>query len=463
MSDSHPTARLRSVRVRITVAATVVVAATMALASFGLVRAVRHQLLGGIEQRGKAKLQAIAGQLAGGVPPGGVALQPPGPATGFATVQDAQGRVVKAAGVPNDAQAGVVIAGTELPPGKLGAATLDAAGGPFALSYTKVPTLDSTFTVIVGSPLDSVRSSIAALEGTLALGFPFLVAMVAGLAWLVTGRALRPVEAMRSEVEEISGGTLHRRVPDPQTGDEVGRLAHTMNDMLDRLEAASQRQRQFVSDASHELRSPVAAIRAQLEVALAQAASAGDAGVDWPAVARKALGEEARLEALVSDLLLLASTDEQHELQGAVDVDLAALLADEVSRPRHPVPELHMTDDGGSCRILGVPDQLGRVAANLLDNACRHARQHVAISLTGGDGEVRVIVDDDGPGIPVADRERVFERFTRLDQARVRTERGGAGLGLALARAIIERHHGTIHIDGSPSGGTRVEVTLPGA
>jgi signal transduction histidine kinase len=452
--------RLRSVRVRITIAATLVVAAAMALASFGLVRAVRLQLLGRIEQTGKAKLQAIASELANGVPPDGAAMLVPPPGAGFVSVQDASGKVVDSAGIPTGAQEGVVFEGRALQPGKTGAATLDAAGQPFALSYTKVPTGGDTFTVIVGSPLDSVRRSISALEGTLALGLPFLVAMVGGLAWLVTGRALRPVEAMRAEVEAISGGTLHRRVADPATGDEVSRLAHTMNDMLDRLESASQRQRQFVSDASHELRSPVAAIRAQLEVALAQAGTASGAGVDWPTVARKALGEEARLEALVSDLLMLASTDEQRELQGAVDVDIAALVREEVARPRAVTVELLATG-GTSWPVRGRPDQLGRVVANLLDNACRYAAGRVTVSLEKVANAVQIVVEDDGPGIPVEDRERVFERFTRLDPARVRTGHGGAGLGLALARAVIEHHHGTIRIGDPTAGGARLEVTLP--
>jgi signal transduction histidine kinase len=355
---------------------------------------------------------------------------------------------------------GVIIQGSELPPGATGSAKLDAAGQPFALNYTKVRGSGDTFTVIVGSPLDAVRRSINTLTSTLAIGLPFLVALVGAVAWFFTGRALRPVDAMRAEVEEISGGTLHRRVPDPDTGDEVSRLARTMNQMLDRLEGASQRQREFVSDASHELRSPVAAIRAQLEVALAE----GD-NADWPVVARKALGEEARLEALVSDLLLLASSDEQRDLTndiGAVDVDVAALVRDEAARPRSVPVDVDI--DGASAPALlvrGRADQLVRVVANLLDNASRHAAGRVQATVARCDGAVVVAVDDDGPGIPPADRERVFERFTRLDPARARPEHGGAGLGLALTRAVVERHGGTVAASDSPLGGARLEVTLP--
>jgi signal transduction histidine kinase len=250
---------------------------------------------------------------------------------------------------------------------------------------------------------------------------------------------------------------LHRRVPDPGSGDEVSRLARTMNAMLDRLEGASTRQRQFVSDASHELRSPVAAIRTQLEVALAEP------DADWPVVARKALGEEARLETLVSDLLLLASTDEQRELRGAVDVDVAALAREEAARPRRLAVSVDGVIDGGACHVIGRPDQLTRVVANLLDNACRHAQTGVRVSVARDNGDVRLLVDDDGPGIPIEDRDRVFERFTRLDPSRVRSEQGSAGLGLALVRAVVERHQGTVRVDQTPNGGARLQVTLPAA
>jgi len=440
-----------------TAAATLVVAIAMAVASVGLVWAVRHQLLGRIDRQASGSVRQIAGQLVNGVPPNGVALPGPGGATGFVSVQDGSGRVVKSAG-PLQENDQIFINGETPPPGAAGTATLDAKGVPFAVQYKTVGTPAGPFTVIVGASLDGVRHSISALEGTLAVGLPFFVALVGMLAWVVTGRALRPVEAMRAEVEAISSGTLHRRVPEPDTGDEVSRLARTMNAMLDRLEGASTRQRQFVSDASHELRSPVATIRAQLEVALANPDDA-----DWPEVARRVLGEEARLETLVSDLLLLASTDEQHELRGAVDLDLGRLAREEADRPRRaPVAvDVAADGDGGGLAVVGRPDQLTRVVANLLDNACRYAAHDVRMSVARVNGDVCLRVDDDGPGIPVDDRARVFERFTRLDPARVHGESGAAGLGLALVRSVVERHHGSVVVDEAPSGGARLEVTLP--
>src|SRR5436190_5186020 len=452
MTESVARLRLRSVRVRMTVAATLVVALTVTLASFLIVKTVRHRLVGAIEKQTQVRVKTLSEKLASGVPPGGLPLTLPAPGTGFVTVQDGEGNVLKSVGNVY-VKPGFLIG--EAPPGKSGVTTVEGIDGPFSVQYASVPTPEGAFTVVVGSPLDGVRRSISTLQSTLAVGTPLLIVLVGALAWFLTGRALRPVENIRAEVEAISAGTLHRRVPEPATGDEVSRLARTMNAMLDRLESAATRQRQFVSDASHELRSPVTTIRTQLEVALANPER-----TDWPDVARRALVEEARLEALVTDLLLLASTDEQRDLAGAAAVDVDALVAEEGARPR-PVP-VTVETSGGDMTVLGRTDQLARVIVNLLDNACRYARTRVDVSLTRTKGEVHVAIDDDGPGIPVQDRRRVFERFTRLDASRTRAQPGGAGLGLALAKAVVERHHGTITVDDAPIGGARFLVTLPG-
>ncbi|MGH9260877.1 MAG: HAMP domain-containing sensor histidine kinase, partial [Acidimicrobiales bacterium] len=279
------------------------------------------------------------------------------------------------------------------------------------------------------------------------------------IAWVLVGRALRPVDAIRAEVDEITGSTMHRRVPEPPAGDEVGRLARTMNAMLSRLDTSATRQRQFVSDASHELRSPVAAIRTGLEVARRKPDRA-----NWPAVADAALAEEARLEALLDDLLLLAAQDEN----GATaihpkPVNLTALTAAEAQRPRRvPVDVVHWPADDQAIEIAGAADQLARAVSNLVDNAARYATSVVQITLSSDQDTVRLIVDDDGPGIPPGDRARVFERFTRLDGGRARHQ-GGSGLGLAVVRSIITRHHGHIRVDDSPLGGARLVAEFPAA
>jgi signal transduction histidine kinase len=273
---------------------------------------------------------------------------------------------------------------------------------------------------------------------------------------LIVGRALRPVEAIRAEVEAISESTMHRRVPEPGSGDEVDRLARTMNAMLDRLETSSVRQRRFVSDASHELRSPIAAMRTQLEVAL-QPAGAGFA--DWPQVATSVLAEEARLEDLVTDLLLLASIDEQslRADEATPVVALRAVAGAQADRSRRVPVEL---SEGEPVAVAVRRDLMERVIANVVDNAARHARSGVRVIVSQRDHRARLVVDDDGPGIPQEDRTRVFERFARLDDARAR-DGGGAGLGLALVKAIVERHGGRVSIDDSPLGGARVIVELP--
>jgi signal transduction histidine kinase len=246
-----------------------------------------------------------------------------------------------------------------------------------------------------------------------------------------------------------------------------------MNGMLERLEAAATRQRQFVSDASHELRSPVAAIRTDVEVALRE----GDRA-DWRAVGTAVLAEEARLERLLDDLLMLAAVDEE-SAAGAADerVDLHDLVADVAARPRRvPVrwSGSNRSDgsagsdgdpDGHDLAVAGRPDQLARLLTNLVDNAARHASTAVDVGLEiadspTGDPVVHLVVDDDGPGVPRADRQRVFERFTRLDDGRAR-DRGGAGLGLAVVRSITVGHRGRVWVDDGPAGGARFVVELP--
>jgi len=301
----------------------------------------------------------------------------------------------------------------------------------------------------VGGSLDLTLD----LTGTLLLLAAVVLVLfgtVAVTTWAATGRALRPVEAVRAEVAAIAGGSLHRRVPRPPGGDEITRLADTMNGMLARLEEAARRQRRFVADASHELRSPLASARTQLEVALR--ASAGDA-----AVLRGVLEEHHRLERLTADLLRLARL-EGGAAPGAAEVDLDELIAEEAARLGTQVDDRQVL----AGRVAGDRQQLASVVRNLLDNAARHARQRVAVALWERDGRVHLVVDDDGPGVPPADRERVFERFLRLDEARDRA-RGGSGLGLAIVRAVVTAHDGTVRVEDAPAGGARLRVILPAA
>jgi signal transduction histidine kinase len=327
---------------------------------------------------------------------------------------------------------------------------------PFETVSREVETPQGRYTVQAASPVDEVRRSVEAVRRALWWVLPALIATVAAVAWVLVGRALRPVEAIRAEVETIGGTTMHRRVPEPPSHDEVGRLARTMNAMLGRLESSARRQRQFVSDASHELRSPVATIRADVEVAQLEGERA-----DWPAVAASVLREEARLERLIDDLLVLAAADEGAALR-STPVDVAALAVEDAARARRVAVAVAAGPAGDPGVVVdGDPAHLRRVVANLVDNAARHARARVELTVAPQPGgTVRLTVDDDGDGIAPADRERVFERFARLDEGRAR-DRGGAGLGLAVVRSLVARHRGTVTVDDAPAGGARFTVELP--
>jgi signal transduction histidine kinase len=244
-------------------------------------------------------------------------------------------------------------------------------------------------------------------------------------------------------------------VPEPGTSDEIARLAQTMNDMLSRLDGAAQSQRRFVADASHELRSPLAAIRTTLEVGLAHPDKA-----PWPAIADRAVQQSARLEDLIRQLLLLAKADERLLAARPEPVDLGSLLADiRDTTARHDHLEIRLGTSPG-VMTKGDPDHLQRLFRNIIDNALRYADRHILIRATPAQDMVAVEIDDDGPGIPAAQRERVFDRFVRLDASRDRAS-GSTGLGLSIAREIASAHGGDITITDSPAGGTRVVVHLP--
>jgi signal transduction histidine kinase len=330
-------------------------------------------------------------------------------------------------------------------------------GKDYYVAWRTITTATGRWTIAIATPLTDLRRSVDTLARSLWIGTPGLIILVGLLVWVLVGRALRPVEAIRAQVDEITATTMYRRVPVPNTDDEVARLATTMNGMLDRLEQASARQRAFVSDASHELRSPVSTIRTELEVASADAGHA-----DWPEMARRTLGETERLSRLVDDLLALARLDEAQGPPRRVPVDLDDLVLEEGTRT-HRVPVSTAGVSAG--RVNGDERQLAQVVRNLVDNAQRHATSQVAVTLRHEVDELILTVDDDGPGIPEADRELVFGRFTRLDEARGRAA-GGAGLGLAVVRRVVEQHGGTVTVTDSDAesgglGGARFEVRLP--
>jgi signal transduction histidine kinase len=312
---------------------------------------------------------------------------------------------------------------------------------------------DDRQTVVVAAPASEARSSVRILRGIFLIGFPLLLAALAALAWRVVGLTLRPVEALRRGAEEITGAGAAARLPVPDARDEVHRLAVTLNDMLDRLETSRRQQRAFVADAAHELRSPLASMRTQLEVAQRLGPKA-----DLPATLDDLLIDTERLSRLVDDLLLLARADDAGTRAHRRErVDLAALVENLLARYAEGSVALTLVADS-PVWTDGDPDQLRRIVANLLDNAVRHAAGHVVVEVRS---PATVVVVDDGAGIPEADRERVFDRFTRLDDARDR-DSGGTGLGLAIVRELVRLHGGRVTLsDASP--GVRAEVAFPAA
>jgi signal transduction histidine kinase len=330
----------------------------------------------------------------------------------------------------------------------------DRAGldGPLRVVATSAGAGAESRVVIVAAPARDLEASVHTVRGALLIAYPLLVGVLAVLAWRVVAWTLRPVEALRAGAEEITGAARMRRLPVPDGEDEVHRLAVTLNGMLDRLDASRQRQRAFVGDAAHELRSPIASLRTQLEVS---------ERLGEPAAPADLMSDVDRLHRLVDDLLLLARADEPDlRLGRRAPVELGSVLREVAASyggARVPVTVL----DGQPQWTVGDPDGLRRMVDNLVSNAVRHATSRVELAVVATLAGAGFTVTDDGPGIPPADRERVFERFTRLDDARAR-EGGveGAGLGLAIVRELVRLHNGTVTLtDAGP--GLRATVVLP--
>lgn len=288
----------------------------------------------------------------------------------------------------------------------------------------------------------------AALGAAVLLG----AAGVGAISWVLVGRTFQPMHAIRAEIAELSDAGLGRRLSELPGESEIAQLARTANLTLERLERSMERQRAFASDASHELRTPIAGMRAQIEAALMYPDE-----TDLPLALDAVLANLNRLEAIITDLLFLArlgtKATGEHER-----VDLSALVSEELARRRGGRVRFR-ADLAPGLLVDGSPVQLGRLLTNLFDNAQRHADNVVDVTVRREDDTAVLEVVDDGEGIAKEDRERVFNRFTRLDAARNR-DSGGSGLGLALVRDIAEVHGGTISIEPSERG-ARFVLRIP--
>ncbi|GAA2762939.1 HAMP domain-containing sensor histidine kinase [Streptomyces paradoxus] len=461
-----------SVRARATLGATLVVAVALVAAGAAVLLSLRSNLIGEAGTQAERSARAVASELAAGTPYD--KLSGLDGDDGPVQVLDEHKRLVAAsedleqisgtdsgqvkprpASTPSgDGDDDSDDAGEALEPGEIsgesvfsnGSATIDGEAQDYRFAAVEVETHDrGHLKVYAGSPLAAEHGAVRTALTVMLIGFPLLLGVVAAVTWLVTRRALRPVEGIRREMAAITRSEdLARRVPEPDTHDEIARLASTTNETLAALETSVERQRRFVADASHELRSPIASLRTQLEVAAAHPELLDLDG---------AVEDTVRLQRLAADLLLLARLDAGERL-GDARIDLAGLAREEAEG------RTGVTVDAEPADVAGSRGQLGRVLANLLDNAQRHARSAVTVSVRREGDRAVVGVADDGDGVPEADRERIFERFVRLDAARSRDD-GGAGLGLAIARDVAVRHGGTLTAGKGPAGGALFELRLP--
>jgi signal transduction histidine kinase len=446
----------RTVRTRVTLVAGLALTATVML---GLTVLYLAQL-GSAERTVQSQLRTYAIQIEQSAAANGTFPQP---LPNFALWPDYQAQVL--------APDGAVLAATSFLAGKPAmyrlmpdsttpvrqAAANGVVPGDLLVVGEHVTVKGQPVTIITGTAnsfgvIHRVRATFTRL---LVFGVPGLLILACGTVWLVVGRALRPVEQIRGAVSAISHADLSHRVPDPGTGDEIGRLARTMNDMLARLDDSAARQRRFVADASHELRSPLTAIRTSLEVGLSHSHRA-----PWPDIARRAARQSQRLEQLIAQLLVLAKSDTGQLGSRRQPVDLAALLADIRASVQVPGISIDIAVAPGTT-TTGNPEELSRMFRNLVDNAARYARRRVLITAVRAADDLAIDISDDGRGIPVAERERVFDRFVRLDPSRGRGS-GSAGLGLAIARDIATAHGATITLAEAEGGGTRAVITLAG-
>ena len=439
----------RSIRFRITALAAVALAVVLTACAIVIVVVVQRELQHNLD----ASLARSADEVINSLTDSGSNLVNSAPEDRFAQLLDGDGQVLLATG--NLAGRPAVV---PLP-----------AGDQQASTHSDIPIEDDVYRVlirrftvdgdvrwvVVGQNIDDAQDAMRSLVTVLAVSIPTAVLILALIVWWLVGRTLRPVEAIRREVAGVGLSDLDRRVDVPGTGDEIDRLALTMNDMLARLQASAARERRFVSDASHELRTPLTRMRTTLEVDLERAD--GDLG----AACRSALGDVVEMQHLVDDLLFLARHDHGGDMVEPDLVDLDVLVDDEVRAHRGAEVAIDMSAVSAGT-VRGSASQLARLVRNLVGNARQHARTQVEVRLVEHDDSVEMTVDDDGPGVAPGDRERVFERFVRLDESRA-VDDGGTGLGLAIAREITVSHGGTIEMGDSPLGGARVTVSLPAA
>jgi signal transduction histidine kinase len=462
--------RRLGVRARITLIATAVVGLTLAAASVVFITETRSSLSQSVETTVTARSADISAQVSEGVPPDPIPL-----------VRRISAQIVHdgevGSSTPDIEGAAPIVTVNGVPgsPKTVRVAALDSGDeegedeaeeeeaekidvdveGPFLVAVNGVRIENSVVTVLTAASLAGVEEATRILVPLMAITMPAITLLVGLTVWRLTGRAFGPVEAMANQADSITFGDLHLRVPEPQADDEIRHLALVLNRMLERIETSVARQRRFIADAGHELRSPLATL-----ITMAEVADANPETFKVAELAGDVAEQGRRMALLVDDLLVLARVDEAHLELDREWFDLAALARDVVAATRSdrigvnveqllPVP------------VFGDHKRIGQAVRNLVDNACRHARSTVVVETSLSEGAATLTVADDGPGIPDEDRERVFERFVRLDDARSR-DIGGTGLGLSVALGIVRAHGGEILVEDSAGlGGAEFVVRLP--
>lgn len=434
------------------VAATVVFVA-LAIAGAGLAAVLYRTMLSGIDSAAATRVSDVAAQVR---------------AHGAANVDPAlfetDQRIVAVQVITTD---GVVVRRSQSAPDiplvamngvddglQIGMPEQSTPFGRIRFSAQTVGGPDNRYTIVVGEGSATIASTVWTVVVALTLAAPIVIAVSAAATYVLVRRSMQSVDDIRSRVAEITTSDLAERVPVPGSRDEIAALAVTMNQMLARIEAGHNAQQRFIGDASHELRSPLTTIISALEVAIAHPEV-----LSGELASTTLMPEALRMKALIDDLLLLARADERGLDMAREDVDLDDVAGAELDRLRRETT-IDVRADLAPARLTGDAEALSRALRNLLDNAARHAVSRVDVAVRGDSGGVVVEVSDDGPGISPADRQRVFDRFVRLDPDRARSA-GGTGLGLAIVREIVVAHGGRVSIGDGLGSGTKVTVQLP--
>jgi heavy metal sensor kinase len=447
--------RLR-IRTRLTLISTGMTAVVLVAAGAFLYLRLQADLLRAVDDGLRSRAQEIVGVLerSAGSLGSGVTLIEPDEA--FAQVMDTDGRLIDSSpGLPERPIAAV--AGLTEP--RFSEAVVSTLEEAVPARLFAVPADD--LVVVVGASLEEQRDALARLAVLMSVGGPISLALVAGVGWLVTRAAFRPVEQMRSEAAAISADDASRRLPVPETGDELARLGETLNQMLERLGSALERERRFVSDASHELRTPLANLKSEIELALRRARTSEE----LVTALRSAGHETDRLVRLAEDLLVLARAGSGSLAVKRGPVDVGVLIDSEVAAISTRAAERGITIERrheGDLRADLDPVRFRQAVGNLLDNAVRQSPTGgtITVDLGAHDGSLSVEVADDGEGFPEGFASQAFEPFTRAESSRSRAE-GGTGLGLAIVRAVAEAHGGTAEIRNLPGGGACVTLEIP--